>query len=71
MPGNEDAEKIYMLVRDQLIIGGLGNVIALNQMAIHAAIDRIGVDDAIGCFEKVVMVYRAVLNHDNEMKRSK
>lgn len=71
MPGNKDAEKIYMLVRDQLIIGGLGTVVALNQMVIHAAIDRLGVDDGAGCFEKVVMVYRAVLNHDNERKGSK
>lgn len=69
MPGNEDAEKIYMLVRDQLIIGGVGSVVSLNQMAIHAAIDRLGVEDAVGCFEKVVMVYRAVLNHDNKLKK--
>ena len=71
MPGNEDAEKIYMVVQDQMILGGMGGQVAINQMAIHAAMDLYGVADRQACFEKVVMVYRAVLKDERERKGSK
>lgn len=64
MPGNEDAEKIYMVVQDQMILGGMGGPVAINHQAIHAALDLYDVVDKKTCFEKVVMVYRAVLKED-------
>ena len=51
MPGNEDAERIYMAVQDQMILGGVGCAIAINQMAIHAAMDLYDVVDKQTCFE--------------------
>ena len=57
-----------MVVQDQMIIGGMGGPVAINQMAIHAAMDLYDVIDKQTCFEKVVMVYRAVLKHDRDKK---
>ena len=68
MPGNEDPEMIYMMVQDQLIVGGMGGAVAINQMAIHAAMDLYEVADKKTCFEKVLMMYRAVLANERENK---
>lgn len=38
---------------------------AINQMAIHAAMDLYNIQDKRSCFEKVVMVARAVLREQN------
>lgn len=54
-----------------MILGGMGGQVAINHMAIHAAIDLYGVADKQSCFEKVVMVYRAVLKDERERKGSK
>lgn len=51
-----------------MIIGGMGGPVAINQMAIHAAMDLYDVVDRQTCFEKVLMVYRAVLKHDRDKK---
>lgn len=69
LPGNEDAEMVYMAVQDQVIVGGMGgNVIAVNQLAVHAAIDVYGIIDKATCFDKVVMVSRAVIKAEREAK---
>ena len=57
LPENEDAEKIYFVVHDQLIVG-MGGAVALNQMAIHEAMGLYGIEFRRDCFEKVVMLGR-------------
>jgi len=58
---------IYFTVQDQLIVG-MGGAIAINQMAIHAAMDLYQIEDRMMCFEKVVMVSRVVLANERENK---
>jgi len=54
-----------MTVQDQYIMG-MGGAVAINQMAIHAAMDLYQIEDRITCFEKVVMVCRKILKDDRE-----
>ena len=68
LSANEDAEKIYMVVQDQLILGGMGGAVAVNQMAIHAAMELYNVADKRACFDKVVMVSRAVTKAERDAK---
>jgi len=64
-PENEDAEKIYFIVQDQYILG-MGGPVAINQVAIHMAIDMYDIDDPVGTFEKVVTLCRYFISKDNE-----
>jgi hypothetical protein len=57
-----------MTVQDQYIMG-MGGAVAINQMAIHAAMDLYQIEDRKTCFEKVVMVYRKVLGDDREQAK--
>ena len=67
MPGNYDAERIYFIVQDQMIVG-MSGAVAINQVAIHEAMRLYRVGDRQDCFEKVVMVCRAVLKADHEQR---
>lgn len=68
LPENEDAEKIYLAVQDQLIVG-MGGAVALNQLAIHAAMDLFEVEYKQDCFDKVVMVGRHFIGQQNEKRK--
>ena len=39
-------------------MSGMGGPVAINQMAIHGAMDIYGVEYRQDCFDKVVMLYR-------------
>lgn len=56
---------IYFLVRDQYIIAP-GGVVALNQMAIHAAMELYEIDERTSCFEKVLKLYNYFIKKDRE-----
>lgn len=58
------------MTQDQLITGGMGGAIAINQMAIHAAMELFEVQDRRSCFEKVVMVSRAILKQSHEEREA-
>jgi hypothetical protein len=45
---------------------GSGGPVALNQMAIHAAMDLYEIDDKLNCFEKVVLLSRHFIKKRNE-----
>ena len=49
---------MYFAVQDQYIMSGMGGPVAINQMAIHGAMDIYGVEYRQDCFDKVVMLYR-------------
>jgi len=68
MPGNEDAEKIYLIVQDQLILSGMGGPVAINQLAIHAAMDLHEIADRQDCFAKVVMLGRHFIELDRQAR---
>ena len=63
LPANVDAEKIYMIVQDQYIMS-MGGAVAVNQMAIHAAMDLYEIENRVACFEKVLMLCRKILSDD-------
>jgi len=71
MPENADAERIFNIVQDQLIFAGMGGPVSINQMAIHAAMDLYGIADKQICFEKVLLVSRAVIKEQSERYRDK
>jgi hypothetical protein len=58
-----------MAVHDQYIVG-MGGAVALNQVAIHAAMDLYEIQDKRACFEKVVLVGREVLKSERDEKES-
>lgn len=65
MPGNEDAERIYFIVQDQILPhGGFSRSWTINHVAIHEAMKLYGVKDKVDCFEKVVSAYRAVAKEE-------
>lgn len=54
---NQEAFRVYMLCRDQLVMGFNGPV-AVNHIAVHEAMRLYGVGNPVDCFEKVVMASR-------------
>jgi hypothetical protein len=70
MEENVDAEKIYAIVQDQVLLG-FGGPVALNQIAIHMAMDLYGIKDRVGCFEKVLAVGRHFIKKYNQSKDEK
>jgi len=68
LPENEDAEFIYFKVEDQVIFG-MGGAVALNQMAIHSAMDLYEIEDRQDCFEKVVVVGRHMIAKQHEARK--
>jgi hypothetical protein len=52
LPENEDAVLVFQTVRNQFIMGA-GGPVAINQMAIHAAMALYRVDHPRDCFAKV------------------
>ena len=50
-------------------MSGMGGPVAINQVAIHEAIDRYNIEYPLDCFEKVVMVGRQFLQYYNEKKK--
>ena len=54
-----------MTVQDQYIVG-MGGAVAINQLAIHAAMELYEIEDKKTCFEKVVMLTRVILKKEKE-----
>ena len=53
MAENHDAAWIYLIVQNQLILGPQGPI-AVNQMAIHEAMQLYEIENKLDCFEKVL-----------------
>lgn len=65
MPENEDAERIYFVVQDQVIVG-MGGPVALNQLAIHQAMELYDIEFRADCFDKVVAVGRHMIKKQHD-----
>ena len=65
MEENDEAARIYMLCRGQVIVGG-DQVLDINHMAVWEAIDRYGVQEPVGCFEKVNRAFHHMLARQRE-----
>lgn len=55
--GNQDAAKIYLKVRGQLIVG-ISGVVDLNQSTLISVMELYRVENKVKCFEKVMSVFR-------------
>ena len=56
---NEDALRIFFMVRNQIIVGPQGPI-EINHMAIHAAMELYQIQKRQECFEKVVALWWAM-----------
>lgn len=62
---NEDAARIYRMIRGQVITrhnGRHDTIMDLNHVALWAAIDGYGIRDRIGTFERVLTVFHFFQN---------
>lgn len=60
---NEDAAKVFMTVRGQVLTrfnGECDVVTDLNHLALWAAIDGYGIKDRAGCFERVLKAWHTI-----------
>jgi len=57
LPANADAQKIFYLIRYQLIMGP-ANAIDIMHTAVRDAIRDYRIADPVGCFEKVIALCR-------------
>jgi len=65
LPENEDAGRIYRMIRGQVITrhnGKYDTIMDLNHVALWAAIDGYRIRDRIGCFEKVLTTFHHFQN---------
>ncbi len=62
---NEDAARIYQLIRGQIVTLG-ENVIDLNHVALWQAIDRYRVQEPVKVFEAVNKVFHHFLDKDRD-----
>lgn len=69
-PENEDAEKIYLTVQDQYILS-MGGAVAINHMAIHAAMELYDIEFRKDVFEKVLAVSRYFIHKMNDESKQK
>lgn len=61
LPANRDALRIYRIVQNQFILG-MGGPVAIDQNAIHRAMDLYNVKDKVRCFEKVLVLTSRRIN---------
>jgi len=65
LPENEDAAKIYLLCRGQIVSVG-ENIYDINHVALWQAIDRYKVRDPVRVFELVTKVFHFFLGKERE-----
>lgn len=57
MPENEDAVRVYMTVRNQVITVGMGDVVDLHFPSVQMVMELFGVEERKICFEKVLFLF--------------
>ena len=62
---NQDAVNIFYLVQSQFIMG-MNGPIAINQLAIHAAMDLYDIPNRRECFQKVIRLSRWYIDEMRE-----
>jgi len=61
LPVNRDALQVYSLVSNQIIVGGMGDIIGLNYNAVKFVMDLYNIENQRDCFERVVCVFNKIL----------
>lgn len=57
MPENADAMKVYLMVRNQVITVGMGEVVDLHFPSVKMVMDLFSIEDQRVCFEKVTFLF--------------
>jgi len=66
MEENVDAVTVYAAVQRQLIVSPMGEVLDINQLAVHEAMRLFGIQDQKDCFRKVLRL--AALAKDKQQE---
>ena len=66
MPENREAAEVYMVVRNQFITAGLGQVIDVSIPAVKIVMDLFGVLNQKECLLKVLSVFHHFKPKNNE-----
>lgn len=61
--------EVYNLVKNQYIVGGMGDPIGLSMPAVKIAMDMLGIDDQLSCLRKIEIVADAFLNKKEMTKK--
>ena len=67
LPGNEESLKIYMITRQQYIMG-FGGPIDINHIPVWEMIDRLKVKDPMAVFERVTHCARVIISEQMRKK---
>jgi len=71
LPENRDALQVYLLVQNQLVIGGMGEVIDINFESIKFIMELYDIPNKRGVFEKVINVSRFFIKEGRERRNQK
>jgi len=66
MAGNEDAVRVWAAVQGQVRVGMDGTVIDLDHNAVWKYIEKAGVEDEMGTFERVMGLFRHFQEKDKD-----
>jgi len=64
MPENNEAAKIYMLTRRQIITAGMGQPVDISIPAIKTAMDLFGVRDQKSCLLRIIHAFHHFLEKE-------
>ena len=62
MEENQDAGKVYIMCRNQVITAGMGEVVDLNLQTVKTVMDLYNIKDQRECMEKVTKTFRHYLS---------
>jgi hypothetical protein len=65
---NADAYQIFLLVQNQVIVAGMGDILDLSFPAVQFAMDLYGIRNQRECFEKVKYLFDTVQRIRREKK---
>ncbi len=57
---NQEAVDTYLKVQNQVIVAGMGDVIALNYASLEFVMNLFGVNNRRECFEKVLIIFNEI-----------
>lgn len=63
-PKNSDALRLWLITENQVIVGGMGGVFGVNQLAVWQAIERYGVREPVKTFEKVLRLWSEITSEE-------
>lgn len=66
VPENQEALRLWPIVRNQVIVGGMGSVIDINHLAVWEDIDRFGAEGPVNCFKKILILFNHFREKDSD-----